>query len=535
MPGRSGLANRLSLAVVGLVFALAVAAGIVQRLPYIGTLTEGHHQWLMAEYAKFVEYWERDGIFADRFLTLESPRSIETTTLESRIVYTSFIPGGVVQVWLLHRLLPGVPLVTLISGYGIALQALVALIYGLLVWRMMRPEDRAGPALFFVFAAMLTYLFHPAPYYFHPMVPFAYQAALVPIALGTFLEYLMRAKGRRSLWWVQTLILGWLAACDWSFIPFCLGLTLFRLVSPLPGAARPYARASLLRMLLSIWLLPSLVCAAYLADLYFSGLLEDLVSRALLRTGVAKDVAGVLPMSFWSVYKRVFVETLGNTQVWLHLAALASLYYLVRDRRDPVAVVCCLSLLTPYLYVVLLPNDVSTHDFQSMKFFVPLSLVAFGVMPYRLIWSLHGWARALAFGAMVFLWAFYMIHFRTDWEAWYQPAPPATQALAEWLRAHTTFDEVFLSDSVEIADNPPVPVAISYKRVWRFATPRALKDFAAGLPAGARLRFVSKADYAICFAPADTTALPDGLKIYRIEAPSVRQLDCLAASWKGRG
>src|SRR5215469_13298427 len=108
MPGRSGFANKVSLALVGLVFVLAVAAGIVQRLPYIGTLTEGHHQWLMAEYAKFVEYWERDGIFADRLLTLESPRSIEATTFEDRIVYTSFIPGGVVQVYLLHRLLPSI-------------------------------------------------------------------------------------------------------------------------------------------------------------------------------------------------------------------------------------------------------------------------------------------------------------------------------------------------------------------------------------------------------------------------------------------
>jgi hypothetical protein len=366
------------------------------------------------------------------------------------------------------------------------------------------------------------------------MVPFAYQAALVPIALATFLEYVMRAEGRRALWWVQALILGWLAACDWSFIPFCLSLTLFRLLSPLPGEARPYAIASLARMLLSIWLLPGLVCAAYLADLHFSGLLDDLVSRAMLRTGVARDMAGVLPTSFWFVYKRVFVETLGNTQVWIHLAALVSLFYFVRDRRDPVAVTCCVSLLTPYLYVVLLPNDVATHDFQSMKFFVPLALVAFGIMPYRVIWSLSGRARAAAFSVMVFLWAFYLIHFRTDWEAWYQPTAPATQKLAEWLRGHAMFDQVYVSDSVEIADNPPVPVAISYKRVWRFATPQALGDFAAKLPADAKLLFISKADYGACFAPAESSVLPDGLLLYRVDRPTVQRLECLAANWQGR-
>ena len=60
-----------------------------------------------------------------------------------------------------------------------------------------------------------------------------------------------------------------------------------------------------------------------------------------------------------------------------------------------------------------------------------------------------------------------------------------TQKLAEWLRGHAAFDDVYLSDSVEIPDNPPVPVAISYKRVWRFATPQALGDFAALVKAAA--------------------------------------------------
>jgi hypothetical protein len=525
--------QRFALALVLLVFAIAVTAGIVQRLPYIGTMTEGHHQWLMAEYTKFVEYWTRDGIVADRFLTLESPRSIEAQTLDQRVVYTSFMTGGVVQAYLLHRLLPAIPLVTLISIYGLAIQALVALIYGLLVFRCIRPEDRAGPALFFVLATMLTYLFHPAPYYFHPMTPFAFQAAMVPVALATTLEYAIRTGGDPRLRWLQIVVLGWLAACDWSFITFGLSLTVFRLLSPLPGQDRPNRLAGFVRTMLQLWLLPSLVCLAYIADLYLNHQLDDLVSRALLRTGMDKEIVGALPLSFWSVYRRVFIETLGNTQVWIHAAALLSLFYFVRNRRDPVAVVCCVAVLTPYLYVVLLPNDVATHDFQSLKFFVPLSLVAFGIIPYRLIWSLSGKARFAALGLMVFLWAFYLIHFRTDWEAWYQVRPPATQQLAEWLRAHAAFEEVYLSDSVEIADNPPVPVAISYKRVWLFPTVDAMRAFTAKLPAGARLRFISKFAHAACVDASVASTLPDGNHLYKIDTLNSTEVECLAGKWRG--
>ena len=528
------LSQRATLVFILLAFVLAVVAGVVQRLPYIGTMTEGHHQWLMAEYTKFVEYWARDGIFADRFLTIESPRSIEATTLDERGVYTSFMTGGVVQAYVLHRLLPGIPLVTLISIYGLTIQALVALIYGLLVFRVIKPEDRAGPAIFFVLATMLTYLFHPAPYYFHPMTPFAFQAAMVPVALATYLEYAIRVRDDLRLRWLQIAILSWLAACDWSFITLGISLTVFRLLSPLPLQWEPSRLIGFAKMMLQIWLVPSLVCLAYIANLYFNGQLADLVSRAMLRTGVDKDIAGGMSLSFWFVYRRVFIETLGNTQVWIHAAALLSLFYFVRNRRDPGAVICCIAVLTPYLYVVLLPNDVVTHDFQSLKFFVPLSLVAFGIIPYRITWSLSGKARRGAFALIVFLWAFYLIDFHTSWEAWYQVRPPATQKLAEWLRAHATFEEVYLSDSLEIADNPPVPVAISYKRVWLFRTPDAMRDFYAKLPAAAKLRFVSKFDYDACFDASVSSALPDGNHLYKVDTLTRGQLECLAGRWLGK-
>lgn len=497
-------------------------------------MTEGHHQWLMAEYVKFVEYWSRDGIFTDRFLTISSPKSIEAQTLQERGVYTSFMTGGVVQPYLLHLLLPSIPLVMLISIYGLAIQAMVALIYGLLVFFVIKPEDRTGSAIFFVLATMLTYLFHPAPYYFHPMTPFAFQAAMVPVALATCLEYAIRTQGYPRWHWLQIIVLGWLAACDWSFVTFCISLTVFRLLSPLPKQWEPNFFIGFAKTMLQIWLVPSLVCLAYIANLYFSGQLDDLISRAMLRTGIDKGSTGAMPLSFWLVYKRVFIETLGNTQVWLHAAALLSLFYFVRNRRDPVAVICCIATLTPYLYVVLLPNDVVTHDFQSLKFFVPVSLVAFGIIPYRIIWSLSGKARFGALALMVFLWAFYLIHFRTDWEAWYEDRPPATQKLAEWLRAHATFEEVYLSDSLEIADNPPVPVAISYKRVWMFRTPDAMRDFYAKLPVAAKLRFVSKFDYGVCFGRLLSSKLPDGSNLYKVGAFTQDQIGCLAERWMGK-
>src|SRR5476649_1780608 len=501
------ISQRSAMLVLGVVYVLALVASVVQRSPYIGVLTEGEHQFLTAEQINFVEYWERDGLWADRFLTLENPRSIELTTLAARGVYASFIPGDTLQIYLLHRLLPGVALATFISAYGIGLQALVALFCGLLVFRMIKPEDRAGPALFFVVAAMFTYLFHPVPYYEHPMVQFGYQIALVPFVIATYLEYEIRTGSNRRLVWLQCAVIGWLAAVDWMFIPFGIALTFFRLLSPLDRRHGESAFFSFAKTMFQIWLLPTLICLAFVANLYFNGFLDELLSRAMLRTGVSTDV----PLSFLVVYERVFVETLGrNTQFWVHAGALAGVVQLVGDRRDPIAVVCSLCFLTCYLYVVLLPNDVYIHNFESLKFFVPLSIASFGIVPYRLIWSLSGKVKLGALGLMVFLWSFYLIHYRTNWPDWFRPLPPATQQLAEWLRAHAKFDEVYLSDSVEIGDHPPVPVAISGKRVWSFATLAKMRDFHRTVPAEAKFRFVSKIDHRACFDGQPPTVLADG-------------------------
>ncbi len=528
--------GRGALALIGVVFVVAVAFGLFQRWDYIGTMTEGHHQWLMGDYVKWVEYWARDGIFADRFLPLESPRSIETTTFEQRIIYGSYPPGGLAQVFVLHKLLPSVPLVTLISLHGVAIQALVALTYALLVLWVLAPADRSGPALVLPLATLLTYLFHPAPYYFHPMTPLAFQAAMVPVALATVLEYALRADRERArdprLLWAQSAVLAWLASCDWTFITLGVALTLFRLLSPLTGQYERGAVRGVTNTLLQLWALPALVIVLWALNLYVHGALDDLIKRALLRTGADQTMFGAKPLSVASVYDIVFTGWLGYTQYWLHAGALLSLVLFLRDRRDPAAVVCCVAALTPYLYVLMLPNDIVTHNFQALKFLVPVALVSFGIVPYRLIYGLRNPWRLGTLALMVWAWAYWLIDWRWGWESdWYQPQPPATQKLAEWLRANATFEEVYFSDTLQIAHVPPVPLAISYKRVWLQNTAQDLRAFAARLPPGAKPRLVSRVDHAGCFPAGSASVLPDGTHLYRVEQLTPAEIDCLAREW----
>src|SRR5215470_5245864 len=76
------------------VFIAVAALSVVQRWPYLGKMGEIHQQWLMGSTVKFVDNWREDGIFADRFLMLEYPRSIETPTVSTRQPYPSYLPGA---------------------------------------------------------------------------------------------------------------------------------------------------------------------------------------------------------------------------------------------------------------------------------------------------------------------------------------------------------------------------------------------------------------------------------------------------------
>ena len=79
-----------------------------------------------------------------------------------------------------------------------------------------------------------------------------------------------------------------------------------------------------------------------------------------------------------------------------------------------------------------------------------------------------------------------------------------------------------------------MPLAISGKRVWRFDSVDALRDFQARLPAVAKARFVSKVDHDACFPASAKTTLLDGSRLYALDGPTADQLQCLAAKWQGK-
>ena len=519
---------------VAFCFAAAVSLSIYERYPFIvSSLGEGyHHYYLTSAILKFVEYWLRDGVWADRLLTLESPASIEAQTFAERGVYTSYLPGAPLQIWAVHHLAPGVPLATLISIFGVVSQVLVAVVCGLLVYQSVRDREAEAHGkvpltyLPFVIAAMLTYLLHPAPFNFHALVYFGYQAAMLPFALALLTELLRRQRDRPLLEMGQSAIVIWLAFVDWLFIPLCLTLTLFRLISPIPHQAGWNWRRLAIRTAFQLWAGPALLCLLYLANLYSIGQLHTMAERAYLRMGIAESE----PLTIAKIYRGFFVAYLGDTSWWLHGATIICCLLYVRDRRDPGIIVSLIGLLTCYVYVVLLPNDSVTHSFTMLKFFLPLAFVCFGVLPSMLISHCRGWTKAIvSLGAIYFI-VSYLATAHLGWRGWFKANPTPHLMVAEYLRNNAAYEDVYLSPDMEILDNPPAPLAISFKKVWKVSSAKNLAAFLDRLPLSARPKLLTTNSVGDC-ASDDLGITDTGKRVYMVDLQHADYVRCLLQHW----
>ena len=524
--------SRLALwAIVGLVFVLAAAASVYQRLPYVTVdLAKGQVQWLTASTLKYVDNWERDGFFADRALLLERPRSIETPDPASREVYASYLPGFAVEVLLAHKLVPWLGLLNTIFLFGIASQLVVCIVCGSIVRRALADDEQPLIAAYFVLTAMLFYLLHREPMFLHAMLYHSFQAEILPFGLIVLLEMKRRLGNGdpRRLSWLITVTLGWLSVVDWMWVPICIVLSLLRLVSPIAQESLWRRCRTIFRQ---VWLLPLLIMAAYVGLLWQVGALGKMVARALLRTGVGAD-AGVSAARFFGSN---LIVNLGPGLYFLLAAALIAAILLIRDRRDVLASAALLVLLPCFLYVALLPNDSVTHEFSILKFYFAMVVAVGALVPYRLMQLAVGWAgprrlavKTAALGLIVWFSTFYLIDFHS-WPFWgdawrvsfnryfEQNPPPKTLPLALWLHDHARYEEVYFTLDSPIIENPPTALAISRKRVWQIDQPVA--RHIETLPPGAAPRFVASAAAKACLigetflAQVGDFAIYDGVKL----------------------
>lgn len=195
---------------------------------YIGQMARWYFEDQTARTLKFSRNWYRDGALNDYLLQLENVPSVEFETLQSRVPYLSFLPGGIVPVYLAALVTGKEPTLVSVQYCNLFTQYVVVLLLAYTVLTI----GPGGKALRFLSAlfAGIAYTWIPFLSYEHQQVYYNDAAVLIPYA-AVFAMTAFRARytaGRR--WDVMIcLLFAWFVFVNWLGIAVAGMWCLFRL------------------------------------------------------------------------------------------------------------------------------------------------------------------------------------------------------------------------------------------------------------------------------------------------------------------
>ncbi len=475
-------------ALVSLLLLAAAAFSVYERSQYFGRLGLDNQQWLTGSTLKFVDNWKRDGLWSDRALMLEYPRSIENQTLESRGMYPSYLPGAPLEIYVLSQVLAFVPPLVVIHLFDLANHFAIVALVAWIVYRLSHGIDAFCRHTFAATAACV-YLFQPTPYYFHAAVFFADQAIMLPFAGIVALEAAIRSRkdSAQGLRIVQLLALTAAAFIDWLAVSLAVMLFTFRVIRPPVGQRRERLVAVAARESL-LFLGPLIAVAALLFQAWHGGQLDLLRDKFLIRTALSTDGSLVVE----SVWRQFFLSNLGRVQTLLLLLSSAfALVLLTRERTAQAATVSMIGFGACVLHTFLLRNHSIQHDFASLKFYLPLAYATFGLLPLAVL-SEIAWPSATIRRSVCMvlcgLAACYLgvernghvllsLNDQYDWRGRFPEMRLPNQELVAWIGEHARFEDVFVAKNFNIDAQPPQALSISRKRVYQFRRPEELDQF----------------------------------------------------------
>ncbi|MBF0591935.1 MAG: hypothetical protein HQL02_07595 [Nitrospirae bacterium] len=482
------------------------------RRPFFGRMFAEHHHQLTAATLLFSSNWYNDGAFADRFLLLHSPQSIEFPTLQDRNPYPSYPPGQTLGVFLLAKLMATEPSVGMIQGLNLFSQLLIAMILGALAWSIL---DRTGfgawvrlPGALF---ASFFYILNPCSMYFHQNVYFSDQAVLLPFAVAIAFEVLDLPKRRRIFEYMQIGVVFWGILTDWLFVFVTAVICLCRLLDPwLRDKDMSWRRLLSLPVLRPLFALIAPICVVvvfYVIGVRFSGGSSYAHGKMLERTGFNGSVWDWLTGYNWNWWAphlwmgRYFGPSAPRVFLWSFSAALLITMFMVIRRgvwkkTYPYNVIMVLKAaiivtLPCFLQVYVLRQHSDPHDFSVMKFAIPFALHPAIILPCLVglliasevpeasesccvFWS-RIWQRpeAIRLAGGVFVLGLIVmdgIHLRGIHPLWIESIPPLLlpgEYTAQVIHRHARFSDVWFSPDFLVDPANLQLLAVSRKNVYQ--------------------------------------------------------------------
>lgn len=261
-----------------LFISFAFIISLFLRWEYLGTLSEGHHQWGTAQFKLVIENWIEDGINVDNYLRLIIPKSIDFNVNENRGLYISYPIGVDFLIYSLKLLFEKTETLKLIHLINATHQYIISILIFYIVDKI-DLKTNTNTKNFFSLTAAISYIFFPAPFYYQ-FLSFGYdQAMVLPFVAILFLELLIRNKLDFKFFLIQSLLFLWAGSIDYFSIILGLTILFFRIILPIKNI-------NLFKNIIQIFLPLSIPYIFYFYQLIENNLYEKLFDRFKYRTGI---------------------------------------------------------------------------------------------------------------------------------------------------------------------------------------------------------------------------------------------------------
>ena len=368
---------------INLIFfiTLIFIISIVLRWDYLGTLSEGHHQWGTAQFKLVVDNWIQDGIIESKFLRALIPSSVEYTNLLDRGLYVSYPIGVDVLIYFIKLIFKNTETLILIHILNLFFQYFICILIFSFVNKLKIKTDQKI-INFFALVASIAYIFLPIPFYYQ-FIAFGYDQAMVLTFIAIlFLELLIRTKNNNKYFIYQSIVFFISGFFDYFSIILAASILLFRIIKPIK-------KFNLIKNLIQIILPISIPFIFFIFQLYQNNFLTILYERFTYRTGVDFIAGNKNKTDYYSSF--IFHFWVKKFHIYLPIIAISIYFliknYLIKKSKELSYLIILIGFFACFFYAFALQNLHAIHDYTTLKFYPLISITFFALIPLEIIQS----------------------------------------------------------------------------------------------------------------------------------------------------
>lgn len=343
------------------------------RKDNFGKLYGGDHHFLTGSTIKFTKNWYYEGPKNIYFAMLENPKSIEFKTLQDRLPYVSYPPGAIIPIYLISIILKQEPSTNIVMSYNLFNHFFISLTLSLISYFLIRSLNISNFfSVFFSLIPIILSLFTVGPFYFLQNIYFSDQAVILPILLVILLEIINDKYKKSYINYIQFIFLTYATFTDWYAYFLILGLLIKKIF--IDKNYKPIfllVISGLIPIFFLIWQILKLQA--------FSILIE----RFITRTGFGNtlDDKKSFFITFWLSHFRINFGEIGVFLFFNSVIYLCLLFYFFKIKNKIFFYYLSLFLFLPLVQIYFFKNHSIVHDFSTLKFILPISLIPFTLLP----------------------------------------------------------------------------------------------------------------------------------------------------------